>query len=108
VLARTWCEVLGVERVGVHDDFFAELGGHSLIATRVMSRVRDAFDIDPPLRHLFEAPTVAKLAERLLEDPVTRVRIEHAAALFLSLDELSESEIDAMLAGHRAPAGGER
>jgi amino acid adenylation domain-containing protein len=108
VLARIWREVLGVERLGVHDDFFAELGGHSLIATRVMSRVRDALDIDPPLRHLFEAPTVAKLADRLLEDPSTRERIEHAAALSLSLDELSESEIDAMLALHRVPAGGER
>ncbi|MDW8319679.1 MAG: condensation domain-containing protein, partial [Anaerolineae bacterium] len=62
VLAAIWAELLGVPRVGAHDNFF-ELGGHSISATRLMARVRDAFGVELPLRRLFEAPTVAGLAE---------------------------------------------
>ncbi|MEG5263209.1 non-ribosomal peptide synthetase [Pseudomonas sp. JDS28PS106] len=53
-IAAIWRDVLGVPRVGLHDDFF-ELGGHSLLATRIVSRVRQACDLDLPLRVLFEA-----------------------------------------------------
>ncbi|HZF08424.1 MAG TPA: amino acid adenylation domain-containing protein [Thermoanaerobaculia bacterium] len=64
VLAGIWCEVLGRERLGAADDFFA-LGGHSLLATRVASRVRSAFGVEIPLSLLFEAPTLAGLAARI-------------------------------------------
>jgi amino acid adenylation domain-containing protein len=63
-LAGVWAEVLGVERVGIHDDFF-ELGGHSLLATQVMSRLHGAFRVELPLRSILEAPTVAALAEQI-------------------------------------------
>ncbi|MEU7876491.1 amino acid adenylation domain-containing protein, partial [Dactylosporangium sp. NPDC049140] len=61
-LADIWAEVLDVERVGAHDDFFS-LGGHSLLATLVMSRVRAVFGVDVAVAVLFDAPTVAELAE---------------------------------------------
>ncbi|HEX8903564.1 MAG TPA: amino acid adenylation domain-containing protein, partial [Longimicrobiaceae bacterium] len=65
-LAEIWAAVLKVDRVGVHDGFF-DLGGHSLLATRVISRVREVFAVEVPLRALFEDPTVARLAERVEE-----------------------------------------
>ncbi|MBE9125474.1 amino acid adenylation domain-containing protein [Coleofasciculus sp. LEGE 07092] len=63
-LAAIWSSVLDIERVGIHDNFF-ELGGHSLLATQVISRIRQAFEVELQLRALFEAPTVDELAKRI-------------------------------------------
>ncbi|HSU83361.1 MAG TPA: condensation domain-containing protein, partial [Thermoanaerobaculia bacterium] len=70
-LAAIWREVLGLERIGVHDDFF-DLGGHSLLAHRVAMRIADQLDVDLDLQALFEMPTVAALAERIAEGGMAR------------------------------------
>jgi amino acid adenylation domain-containing protein len=64
IIAGIWAEVLNLGQVGAEDDFF-ELGGHSLLATQVMSRIRQAFKVQLPLRSMFETSTVAGLAERV-------------------------------------------
>jgi amino acid adenylation domain-containing protein len=85
VVSQIWRDVLGVERVGLHDDFF-DLGGHSVLVTQITSRVRQVFDMELSMRHLFGAPTVAGLAEiieeRLNEQlrQMSQEELEHLAA----------------------------
>jgi iturin family lipopeptide synthetase A len=63
-VAATWAELLGTQNIGIDDDFF-DLGGQSLTAMRVVSRLSEAFDVDLSLRHLVEAPTIARLADTI-------------------------------------------
>ncbi len=62
VLVKIFAEVLGIKHVGIHDNFF-KLGGHSLLATQLVSRVRDSFQLELPLRSVFEASTIAELSK---------------------------------------------
>jgi acyl transferase domain-containing protein len=85
-IADVWQSLLGVDRVGVHDDFFA-LGGHSLLATQIIARLKDMFELELPLKVIFEAPTIARLA----------VLVEEA--ILAEIEELSEDEAEALVAG---------
>jgi acyl carrier protein len=82
-LVLIWEKVLGVNTVGVEDNFF-ELGGHSLLATQLISRIRDEFKIDVPLRSVFASPTPAAMA-RVIE-----------AAIIAELEAITEAEIPAL------------
>ncbi|MFD2171047.1 amino acid adenylation domain-containing protein [Tumebacillus lipolyticus] len=64
VLATIWSELLGVEQIGVHDNFF-DLGGHSLLATRLISHIRRTFGVELPLKICFEAPTVEEMCHEI-------------------------------------------
>ena len=65
-LVRIWAEVLEIDEIGVHDHFF-DLGGHSLAATRIVSRVAKAFPVNLPIKILFDSPTVAQMAEVIVK-----------------------------------------
>ena len=63
-IAKIWCSVLGLEKVGIHENFFV-LGGHSLLASHVILRIEEMFGITVPVRTMFEAPTIAELSNAL-------------------------------------------
>jgi amino acid adenylation domain-containing protein len=77
-LAQLWTEVLDLEQVGIHDNFF-ELGGNSLVATQLISKVRCTFQIEIPLRNLFELPTIAGLAESIAQTKESNADVQEAA-----------------------------
>ncbi len=98
VLADLWTEVLGVERVGVNDDFFS-LGGHSLLATQLLSRVQKIFRVELPLRKLFEKPTVLGLVDALvLAYDGDANAIEDIAQIVKQLRDMSEEDLKQMMA----------
>jgi acyl carrier protein len=97
IIAGIWSDLLGVIQVGIYDNFF-DLGGHSLMATRLISRLREVFQLELPLRSLFEAPTVIGLTELILRDPEKREKVERNAKLLLRVAQLSENDVENILA----------
>jgi acyl transferase domain-containing protein len=95
-IAALWRELLGVGEVGLHDSFL-ELGGDSLLATRLMARLREQFDLDLPVRLIFEASTVAELAAALERLQAEKERRE-LEELVRRLDGLSEEDVERELA----------
>ncbi len=86
-LAAIWAEVLRRDRVGADDNFF-ELGGHSLMATQVLSRIQEAFGVELPLRALFDRPTVAGLAEAIIQQELERADADALTKLLAELETM--------------------
>jgi amino acid adenylation domain-containing protein len=96
-LANVWQEILHVEQVGVHDNFF-DLGGHSLLATQLLSRVRDTFAVELPMRQFFAGPTIAEMALSLAQEQLGNVMDEqNLAALLSEAENLSDQELQRLI-----------
>jgi len=95
-LADIWTEVLKLKQVGINDNFF-ELGGHSLLATQAISRLIEVFSLDFSLRYLFENPTIAELAQKVIEQQIEQVENDELARILAEVDQLSEEEVTQQL-----------
>jgi amino acid adenylation domain-containing protein len=95
-LAAIWQELLGVAEVGIYDDFF-ELGGHSLLLTQLASWIRRDFQVEVPLRVLFDTPTIIEMTKAILARQVEQENKTDLANMLDQLKQLSPHEVQAML-----------
>ena len=106
-LERLWGQLLGVDAIGVHDDFF-RLGGHSLLGTRLIGRVRQELGAELPMEALFRAPTLARMAAEIDASRVAEADPALLAELLADVRELSAEQVQALLQAPEddgAPAG---
>ena len=115
-LASIFSEILGVAKIGVNDNFF-ELGGHSLLAIQALTRIVEKFNVEIPLKLLFEAPTVGGVAEAVSErlggevervNPITRISRPVDETLLANLDQLTDQQVEALLSRFIAEEGREK
>ncbi|MDK2410484.1 AMP-binding protein [Aphanizomenon sp. PH219] len=107
VIANIWATFLKREEIGIEDNFYA-LGGQSLEAVEITSEIEDLFAIKLPLLAISKAPTVAKLAELMIQKSSQGQLLEIMAQQILDVANMEEEEIEQMLAEHNACAGVER
>ena len=103
ILAGIWAKILHRQQVGIHDNFF-DLGGHSLLATQVISRIREAFAIEVPIRCLFESPSVAQLAQNLIDREVKPGITHKRAQILKKLQNMPPEEAKQLLQQRKATA----
>jgi amino acid adenylation domain-containing protein len=94
-MAEIWAETLNLERVGAQDNFFTDLGGHSLLATQLISRIRQALQVDVPLKQVFATPTVESFAASLLNDAsVDQHKLSQIAEMISTVNRMSDADLD--------------
>jgi acyl carrier protein len=110
-IAAVWSQVLGVEKIGLDSNFF-NVGGHSLLAMQVISRLNDALNLDIPLRLMFEKPTIRGFAEavngiRAAADERTGPRLvpRREEEADINLEQLTDEQVNALLSGLLAKGG---
>jgi aspartate racemase len=97
-LSKMWADLLNLDRVGIYDNFF-ELGGHSLLAVQAMANLQDVFGIEDPLiAFFFENPTIAGVAEVLMQSEAGRGDMEEIATILNLVAGMSDEEVENMLA----------
>ena len=100
-LATTWAEILNLEQVGAHDNFF-DLGGHSLAACRIISRIIKTFELDLPIKALFDSPTVAEMAAIITRNQAKRASDAELAQMLREVEAMSEEEAQQLVAKETA------
>jgi acyl transferase domain-containing protein len=106
IIVDLWQRALGIEGVGVNDDFFA-LGGHSLLATHLAAQLRKALSVEVPMRTIFQAPTVAGLALAVIKAKAAQAGGDELAETVGLLENLTDEEAAALLAAEDQVVSGE-
>jgi len=103
ILTGIWAEVLGIDHVGIHDNFL-ELGGHSLKATQIISRVINRLRVELPVKSLLEAPTVAEMAAVIAEHEGKKLGQTEMESVLTELESLTEEEAERLLGNQNETA----
>ena len=106
-LTSIWADALDLNQVGIHDNFF-DLGGHSLTASRVVSHVIKEFQLELPLRSLFQSPTVAEMASIINEHQGKMLPAKEIATILAEVESIREEEAQRLLANNREQPAKER
>ena len=96
VLIGLWADILGLDQVGIHDDFF-EIGGHSILAARLVSQIKEVFQFELSLRTFFEERTAARLAAVMVADAAMGSRVQRIADLAINVANFTDNEVETML-----------
>jgi hypothetical protein len=95
-LSEIWCKLLKVERVGIHDNFF-DLGGHSLLLTRLASHILRAFQVNVSIPVLFNGPTVLEMSEAIAIKQMEQENADELATMLREVQQLSSHEVSRLL-----------
>ena len=105
-MANIWADVLALAQVGVHDNFF-DLGGHSLAASRVIARVIQTYQLEIPIKALFDAPTVAEMASLITQNQANPASEAELEDMLREVEAMTEEEVQKQLVrkSARTPTG---